>query len=510
MKNQAYSLGLNQRFTNSLSECCIDAHALDFPHPKLVYINHDLMSDFKNAFPESGDELARLFSGQQLPIDAKPVAQAYAGHQFGHFNPQLGDGRAMTIGELENSQSKLFELDFKGSGPTPFSRGGDGKAALGPMLREVLISEAMAALGVPTTRSLAVTTTGETVYRDPPQAGAVLARTAASKIRIGTFQYFAAREQYDVLQKLIDFCIERHFPNLRNKRQEQNDSNQTLTFLKESIAAQAKLVAKWMGLGFIHGVMNTDNMLISGETIDYGPCAFMDTYDPKTVFSSIDRNSRYAYMNQPAVAQWNLSRFAETLLPLIAKEQDDAASSGEEHQRDRAIELATEAVQDFIPQYESAFREVMCNKLGLKQSMSGDIADEIIAQWQGILLDQKLDWTQAHVYLTQILLSKQKLTGDLTLVAKCQNPEPMLAWLALRHKHSVESAETMESINPVVIPRNHLVEEALSLAQKTGDLSAFTALLASVQQPFTWPDDIKYTQAAPPAFNEDFMTFCGT
>ncbi|MFC4699223.1 YdiU family protein [Glaciecola siphonariae] len=523
MTHPPYQLGLNQQFSSRLAECCVEAEALKYPKPQLLYFNEKLASQFDANFPRSDDALAALFSGQEIPTDAKPIAQAYAGHQFGHFNPQLGDGRAMVLGELKNNDGKLFELDLKGSGPTVFSRGGDGKAALGPMLREVLISEAMAAYSVPSTRSLAVVSTGETVYRDPPQAGAVLARTSASQIRIGTFQFFAARDQYDVIKKLVDFSIERHFPELLLPLM-QHQTNTALAFLNVCISAQAKLIAQWMGLGFIHGVMNTDNMLIGAETIDYGPCAFMDTYDPKTVFSSIDRNSRYAYMNQPSVTQWNLSRFAETLLPLIADGIDDGGNRDEDSLKEQAIELATQAVQSFIPQYEQTFRLLMCDKLGIDQSLDVDTANLIIDQWQQMLFEQKLDWTLSHYYLTEHVNThaSDKVSEDATavksnavdaankLLSACSNKAAMKEWLTMRQTHSSKTVEQMKKVNPAIIPRNHLVEEALQLAQKQGDLSAFNALLTNLQSPFEWPSDIKYTQPAGQKFNDEFMTFCGT
>lgn len=513
MSNIDFTLGLHQEFYNKLGECAMDAEALDFPEVELLYFNPALAQSFDANFPEQEAELAQLFAGQMLPMDAKPIAQAYAGHQFGQFNPQLGDGRAMVLGELADHNKRLYELDLKGSGPTPFSRGGDGQAALGPMLREVLISEAMAALNVPTTRSLAVVTTGKTVHRDPPQRGAVLARTSASQIRIGTFQFFAARNQYDVVEKLIDFCIERHFPHISGQ------ANKALSLLEAAIEAQAELIAKWMGLGFIHGVMNTDNMLISGETIDYGPCAFMDTYDPKTVFSSIDRNSRYAYMNQAGVTQWNLSRFAETLLPLIARDLnvEQSVDLDDDGRKEQAITLATNAIQEFDGRYTQTFRALMCAKLGLHIKQNNEhlkSIDKQIEQWHDILFTQKLDWTLAHLYLTTYV----KGEDEQALLKLCQEPDIMKAWLIERQQINVSATDTsntqmleaMQSHNPAVIPRNHLVEQALELAHSKGDLSAFEDLLAQLQKPFELPEDKRYLYPASAEFNEDFMTFCGT
>ena len=544
-----FELGLQQYFHSQLPECYVKAEAATFAELELVYFNKCYAASLDAHFPKDAQHLARLFSGQNIPDDAKPIAQAYAGHQFGHFNPQLGDGRAMILGELLAIDSSVHELDLKGSGPTPFSRGGDGKAALGPMLREVLIAEAMHALGVPTTRALAVVTTSETVYRNPPQPGAVLARTAESHIRIGTFQFFAAREQYDVVEKLVSFCLKRHYSNRDTSASNQNNiSEQTVGLtsrlisknsaderstntpafylLRLSIEAQAKLIAKWMGLGFIHGVMNTDNMLIGAQTIDYGPCAFMDVYEPNTVFSSIDQNSRYAYSNQPGVAQWNLSRFAETLLPLI------------HDNKEQAIELATKAVQDFIPQYEHYFRQEMAKKLGLatpkecatdinQQLTNQQDTDALIEQWLDILHKQKVDWTNAHFQLTCLLHGKkhehqndasegnEKVFFELfeeldTVKAWLKNRAQFNEKLSAQGQDTCEPIKSMLSANPAIIPRNHLVEEALQAATHTGDLGLFNALLTHLTRPFDKPTDAKYTQMGSDEFYQSFRTFCGT
>lgn len=502
MQTNNQALGFQQEFYTTLPDCYVEAESALFASPSLIFFNQDLADTLKASFPKTDEALAELLSGQVLSSDAKPIAQAYAGHQFGHFNPQLGDGRAMILGELLDEKGGIHELDLKGSGATPFSRGGDGKAALGPMLREVLISEAMHALGVATTRSLAVVATGEQVYRSPPQPGAVLCRTASSHIRIGTFQFFAARDQYDVVEKLVQFCIKRHYPEL--------SSSQTpaLSLLKTTIKTQAELIAKWMGLGFIHGVMNTDNMLVGGETIDYGPCAFMDVYDENTVFSSIDQNSRYAYVNQAPVAQWNLSRFAETLLPLI------------DEGKDNAIALATEAVRAFNPQYSQAYRAVMCKKLALvlkpdteageSKEAHLDTLDSIIYEWTSLLKSIKLDWTQAHYFLTQYLLSHQ---ADKTLLSMSENSPELLAWLNKRSLHSVPNEElehVLNKQNPAVIPRNHLVEEALDAASYDNDFAPFQALLGQILKPYDYPSDERYAKEAPIAFTEGFATYCGT
>lgn len=489
MSANKFNFGFKQTFFTELPDCYVTADAARFSSPGLVYFNTNFASTIKANFPTDEADLAELFSGQTIPEDAKPLAQAYAGHQFGHFNPQLGDGRAMILGELECTDDNIIELDLKGSGPTNFSRNGDGKAAIGPMLREVLMSEAMHALGVATTRSLAVVTTGERVYREPPQAGAVLARTASSHIRIGTFQYFAARSQNDVLEKLVQYCIKRHYPTIKDSVQP------ALDLLQATINAQAKLVAQWMGIGFIHGVMNTDNMLIGAETIDYGPCAFMDVYDPATVFSSIDQNSRYAYMNQPPVTQWNLARFAETLVPLIHTD------------RDEAIALATKAVQSFSEAYDTQYRLVMCDKLGLQNSADAPTLDAIIEQWTKLLYEHDLDWTNTHLALGEHIANPH---AESYLLAMFEASEGINDWLVKRDLVASSDNAIMQKANPKVIPRNHLVEQALSAAIGDRDFEPFDALLTVLENPFTTPDNSKYTQVAPADFTDDFVTFCGT
>lgn len=485
--------GFQQSFYTDLPECYVAADAAHFSSPELVYFNTHFASSITANFPSNEQALAELFSGQALPDDAKPIAQAYAGHQFGHFNPQLGDGRAMILGELTCHNGNVIELDLKGSGPTNFSRQGDGKAAIGPMLREVLISEAMHALGIATTRSLAVVSTGDRVHRDPPQVGAVLARTASSHIRIGTFQYFAARDQHDVLEKLVQYCIGRHYPALKHS------THPALDLLQATVNAQARLVAQWMGIGFIHGVMNTDNVLIGAETIDFGPCAFMDVFDPTTVFSSIDQNSRYAYMNQPPVTQWNLARFAETLIPLLHNDKDEA------------IALATKAVKSFSEAYDVQYRLIMCHKLGLQSDADPSTLDSIIEQWTKLLYEHKLDWTNAHIALSEYVANPQESSS---LIAMCQTDnltsEGLTAWLVKRNAVASNNYEVMKQANPMVIPRNHLVEEALNAAISKHDFEPFETLLEVLENPFSKPANNKYMQAGTAAFAEDFVTFCGT
>lgn len=456
-----------------------------FEAPTLVFFNHQLASEINLS-----DDSASLLAAQDIPENLSVIAQAYAGHQFGQFNPMLGDGRAHIIGDVKDKKGRVFEFGFKGSGATPFSRGGDGKAALGPMLREVLISEAMHALGIETTRSVAVVRNNQTVFRDPPQPRAILTRIASSHIRVGTFQFFAARNLNESVQQLCEYCLARHYPDAVD------GDNKALVLLQAVIERQATLIAQWMSVGFIHGVMNTDNMLISGETIDYGPCAFMETYDPKTVYSSIDQRGRYAYINQPGVAQWNLSRFAETLLPLIHSD------------RDEAIAMATDAVRSFSSAYDHAFRERMRMKLGIDAAVSQQDCDKLIGDWLSLLTDNDLDFTNTHRSLSSALAESQDFLGS---IPKGQQ-EGIEAWLVRWRKHispNLRKAD-LDAINPVVIPRNHLVEDALKKAWQDDDYSLFNALLESLKTPFDTPDNTSFTQPAPMGFDEHYVTFCGT
>lgn len=398
------------------------------------------------------------------------IAQAYAGHQFGNFT-MLGDGRAMLAEEILDPSGKRFDIQFKGCGATPYSRRGDGLAALGPMLREYLISEAIHALKIPTTRSLAVYKTGVPVFRESTLPGAMLVRTAASHLRVGTFQFARVFASPEELKQLADYAIERHYPGLTG--------NPYLGLLNAVIEKQANLIAQWMGIGFIHGVMNTDNMTISGETIDYGPCAFMDHYDPATVFSSIDKNGRYAYFNQPAIAQWNLARLADSLLPLIDEDES------------KSLELASEAIHQFRIKYESAWEQTLRSKLGLTSPQAGD--HEIIESWLALLEETKIDFTNAHISLTR-------------------NESPSNAFDAWFNKWTQRGQidfKTMKTANPVRIPRNHLVEQSLKDAQQ-GDLNAFHRLLRSVQKPFEEIEEFEPLTLPPTAEQEVLATFCGT
>jgi len=428
-----------------------------------------------------------IFAGNQLPDGAEPLALAYAGHQYGHFTT-LGDGRAILLGEHITPNGERFDIQLKGSGPTPFSRSGDGRAALGPMLREFIISEAMHALGIPTTRSLAVVTTGEMVFRPPKRLpGAVLTRVAASHIRVGTFEWAAARGDTDALQALADHTLRRHYPEFAHVE------TPYLAFLEAVMERQAALVAKWLHVGFIHGVMNTDNMAISGETIDYGPCAFMDTYDSASVFSSIDHRGRYAYGNQPTIAQWNLARLAEALLPLLHPDKE------------RAVELANEAIHGFAATFKRHWLTGMRAKLGL-------FTDEID---DPTLIENLLEWMRqksADFTNTFRALSAEKLTDDATLA----DPDFRVwhaRWQARlgRQPQSLGAVvELMCAHNPAFIPRNHKVEEALEAATERGDLQVMQRLLTVLAKPYE-KEHGHPEYSAPPAPSEHvYQTFCGT
>ncbi len=443
------------------------------PAPRLLVFNRPLATTLGLALT---DEDARdWFSGASLPPGADPIAQAYAGHQFGGFSPQLGDGRAHLLGEFLAPDGRRFDLQLKGSGKTPFSRGGDGKAAIGPMLREYLISEFMAAAGVPTTRALAVVATGEEIWRETKLPGAVLARVGASHLRVGTFQFFAARGDQAQVKALADYAIARHYPDLA-----QHDAPY-LAFLDAVIAAQAKLIAQWMGLGFLHGVMNTDNMAISGETIDYGPCGFMEGYAPGTVFSSIDHQGRYAYANQPLILGWNLARLAETLIPLLDPDPD------------RAVDLANDRLTGIAPRYRAEWLTVMRRKLGLVGEDDGDaaLADDLMPAIEGA------DWT----------LTFRRLANEATLRPLFPDFTAMDAWLPRwRARAGDGAAQRIAQANPAVIPRNHKVEDALTAAT-AGDMAPFQALLSAIQTPFTEAE--AYMLPAPTGFG-DYVTYCGT
>ncbi len=462
--------------------------------PGLVRVNEALARQLGiDAAALMSEEGVAVLAGNCVPEGAVPIAMAYAGHQFGGFSPQLGDGRAILLGEVIDRDGGRFDIQLKGSGPTPFSRRGDGRAAVGPVLREYIVAEAMAALGIPTTRALAAVVTGETVWREAGLPGAVLTRVASSHIRVGTFQYFAARGDSEALRLLADYVIERHYPDAADA------ANPYRALLDSVIGRQMRLVAQWMGIGFIHGVMNTDNMAISGETIDYGPCAFMDTYHPATVFSSIDRGGRYAYANQPRLARWNLARFAETLLPLLG---DDETS---------ALAQAQPAIDSAQGIYEEALADVFRRKLGLTTAQIGDL--ELANALLDCMAAGEADFTLTFRALAGVADGSG---SDMQLAGLFKGGSNLEAWLAAwRRRLAAEGedpglrAQTMRVANPAVIPRNHLVEQALAAAAM-GDLGPFEALLGVLARPHQdLAGGSRY--AAPPQQHEVVQqTFCGT
>ena len=477
------------------------------PAPRLLYFN-DALADalgLDAAVLRRGD-VAAIFAGNALPEGAEPIAQAYAGHQFGGFSPQLGDGRALLIGEVIDRAGQRRDIALKGSGRTPFSRGGDGKAAVGPMLREVLIGEAMHALGIPTTRALAVVATGEPVYREITMPGAVLTRVAASHLRVGTFQYFAARGDLDGLARLTDYAIARHDPQLIDT------PNRPLALLRAVAARQASLIAQWMNVGFIHGVMNTDNMAISGETIDYGPCAFMEACDPKAVFSSIDHGGRYAYGNQPHIARWNLARLAEALLPLMADADDEASVQ-------RAVAQVTEVIDAFPAAYTAALLQGQRAKLGLLAATPADDADDtaLAEAWLALLHAQRVDFTLGWRRVADAAEGR-----DAALKALFADTAPLDIWLARWRERCARDdaagaaggparAARMRRASPWLIARNHRVEEALAAAQNDNDLEPLQRLLAALRQPFDeTPALAAYAEPAPADVTACYQTFCGT
>ncbi len=454
--------------------------------PKILIFNKDLAKkldlDFSNV---SKDNLSKIFSGNILPEGSNSLAQAYAGHQFGHFT-MLGDGRAVLIGEHLTKKSERFDIQFKGSGKTPYSRGGDGRAVLGPMLREYIISEAMYSLKIPTTRSLAVVKTGENVVREQISKGAILTRVALGHLRVGTFQYIAAKQNISDLEILINYTIEKYYPNIKTSK------NKSLDLLNVLIEKQTQLVINWMRVGFIHGVMNTDNMSISGETIDYGPCAFMDTYDPKTVFSSIDQLGRYAYENQPKITKWNLTRFAECLIPLISKNEDEA------------IKLATEALDKFEKNYETKWLNMMRDKLGLYGQDKED--KNLIMELLDWMQKNKVDYTNTFIFLMNKIIKNSEAYKDTDFDLWKIKWEKRLTLFGNSHNKSME---LMNSSNPMVIPRNHKIEEALSLASN-GDLTLFNKLIEILKNPYLVSDnDLEFMC---PSLHSDkkYQTFCGT
>ena len=455
-------------------------------NPKLTIFNHGFSKELGLDFSSlNNNQIASIFSGNLLPKESKCIAQAYAGHQFGYFT-MLGDGRAILIGEHLSKNNKRFDIQFKGSGKTPYSRNADGRAALGPMLREYIVSEAMHSLGIPTTRSLAVVKTGENVIRETPLPGAILTRVAASHIRVGTFQYVTATEDEKNLKTLFDYTIDRHYPKIKDSK------TPAIDLIKIVMEKQTKLVVDWMRVGFIHGVMNTDNMAISGETIDYGPCAFMDAYDPETVFSSIDHNGRYAYFNQPGITKWNLARFAETLLPLIDKNKD------------KAIKIVTEIINNFGEIYKKNWLEMMKKKLGLIGEKNND--EKLINDLLSLLHEQKADYTNTFCSLMNEDVQNDKIFNNKEFIDWHQKWKECLA---KNNNSTEESLKLMRSVNPIVIPRNHKVEEVLEAANKD-DLNPFHDFLKVLEKPYENQSKTNNYQSPAPSSEKKYQTFCGT
>ena len=503
---EVVSFRFDNSFARELQGFYVPRRPAAVPAPRLLFLNDSLAEELGLDLTSLGtDARAAIFAGNTLPDGAEPLAQAYAGHQFGGFSPQLGDGRALVLGEVIDRHGNRRDIAFKGSGRTPFARGGDGKAAVGPMLREVLVSEAMHALGVPTTRGLAVAATGEPVYREHVLPGAVLTRVAASHIRVGTFELYASRGDVERVRKLAEYTIARHDPALATTPQ------RFLGLLQNVAERQAALIAQWMNVGFIHGVMNTDNMTISGETIDYGPCAFMEAYDPATVFSSIDHRGRYAYGNQPNIACWNLARLAETLLPLLSNDPE------------QAVAIATEVIVAFPTQYRRHLLRGQRAKLGLcRDDPDDDSADTaLVKDWLTLLHAERVDFTLGWRRLADAAAGDEAPLRALFVDARALD-----AWLARwRARWTSESdsaqhgsptpgperANAMRSVNPFVIARNHRVEEALVAASDQDDLAPFERLLEALRQPYVEaPEQAPYAEPAPAAVTACYRTFCGT
>ena len=465
--------------------------------PELLKLNLELASQLGiELYKHTKDDLTNIFCGNLIPQGANPIAMAYAGHQFGHFTPQLGDGRAILLGEILDSSGSRMDIQLKGSGITPFSRQGDGRAALGPVLREYLVSEAMHALGIPSTRALAAAITGEPVYREIALPGAVITRVSRSYVRIGTFEFFAVRDDKEANKILADYVIDRLYPQIIKEQ------NPYASLLREVSNRQAKLVAKWMSIGFIHGVMNTDNMSISGETIDYGPCAFMDKYNPKTVFSSIDGHGRYAYQNQPRIAQWNLIQLAESVLPLISDDTEEG------------VKIARDILEEFPKIYEQNYLEEMRQKLGFISPRTEDT--ELISNLVELMEKNEADHTLTFRLLAKELAPIPTYSG-LSARDLFKMPEDFDSWktrweqrITLEKNPAAMIAESICQHNPVIIPRNHLVEGVLSSAIKDGNLEPFNEFLNALSSPFD--DKLFGTEYAklpdPPV--APYQTFCGT
>jgi serine/tyrosine/threonine adenylyltransferase len=472
------------KFDNSYTQLSQNIMSRTLPtkvkSPKIVIVNYELAKHLGlDLSALNNEELAQLFTGNEIPKGSDPIAQAYAGHQFGHL-AILGDGRAIVLGEHITPTNLRYDIQFKGSGRTPYSRGGDGKAALGPMLREYIISEAMYHLNIRTTRSLAVATTGENVMRETVLPGAILTRVAESHIRVGTFEYVAIKKDLTTLKKLLRYSVNRHYPEIKDL------DKQAPEFLKLVMERQIDLITDWIRVGFIHGVMNTDNMAISGESIDFGPCAFMDHYDPKTVFSSIDHHGRYAFANQPVIAQWNLARLADAILPLLDDDQN------------KALQVGEEIIESFNEKYEKKFHEMMKKKLGF---ITDEIEDAVlIKELLDVMEKNKLDYTNTFRELMNENITDENLKDFYS------------KWKIRIDKQNRDKQEVltlMRKNNPVVIPRNHKVEESLKEAHK-GNLLSLNNLLNALKDPYTERGDLMLYQQPAPDSEKKYKTFCGT
>ena len=486
----------NNRYIQLGDDFYASAQPSPVPNPELIAFNEALATDLGlSAANLNSTEGTAIFSGNLIPVGAEPLAMAYSGHQFGHYSPQLGDGRAILLGEIDSPDGQSFDMQLKGSGRTFYSRNGDGRSALGPVLREYLVSEAMAKLGVPTTRALAAVTTGEEVARDQLLPGGIITRIAASFVRVGTFEYFAARGDVEAIRKLADYMIERSYPLAREAE------NPYLAFFETIIDRQAALIARWMQFGFIHGVMNTDNMSIAGETIDYGPCAFMDHYAHDQVYSSIDHGKRYAYNNQPSIGLWNLTRLAETLVPLLA--EDTGA----------AVEVAKTALKGYMALYQRYWLAGMRDKTGLSSALDGD--RELIEALFDMMASNNADFTLTFYYLSQ--LSVDSTAQDGQIKALFTEPEQFDVWVVkwrerLREEGSADEIRQakMQAVNPVYIPRNHQVEAAIRSAEDHGNFSVFHDLHEVLQHPYVLQEG-KSDYMLPPEPDEVVkQTFCGT
>ncbi|MDA9793078.1 YdiU family protein [Bacteriovoracaceae bacterium] len=477
-------IDFNNTYVNLPEIFYAEAQAANASAPELIAFNEELARDLELKLDQACDEkLAALFTGQELTQSSRPISVAYAGHQFGHFVPQLGDGRAMLLGEVLTSNKQRFDIQLKGSGPTRYSRNGDGKSSLGPVIREYIMSEAMHSLGVSTTRALAACLTGEPVYRQEVLPGGILTRVAASHIRVGTFEFFAGAGDLEHLKVLADYAIDRHYPHIKN------DKNIYLSFIKEVTYAQAKLIASWLSFGFIHGVMNTDNTSIAGETIDYGPCAFMDNFSHDRSFSSIDRNKRYAYNNQIEIGKWNLTRLASCLIPLV--DNDDATS----------IKMIEESIKSYSFIYEQEWRNKMRKKLGLFDEHPGDA--KLINLWLNYLQQQDLDFTLSFRALSEIQhnFTKTELFNEFNSLWSTRLDE---------QSQSIESArELMNSVNPIFIARNHQVERAIQAGLKN-DFSVLKEMVELFKNPYLDQKKYEKYKQAPIAEERIQATFCGT